>query len=199
MTLATSYPTQLDFHGSPQIARWRPLVHWLLVIPQLLVANALSTLRAVLTLIAFFTVLFTRQIPRPLFDVIAMTFRYEWRVTSYALFLREDYPPFDFQPTADDDGVDPHTLVTFTYPERMSRWQPLVKWLLAVPHYVVLLGLVIAAVVVVVVGFFAVLITGAYPQGLRDFLVGVYRYNLRVQAYAGLLTDQYPPFALHAG
>jgi hypothetical protein len=132
MTLATPYPTQLGFEGSPRIAHWRPLVHWLLAIPQLLVANALSTLRGVLTLIALFTVLFTRRIPRPLFDAIAMTFRYEWRVTSYALFLREDYPPFDFQPTAADDGVDPHTLVTFTYPEQMSRWKPLIKWLLAV-------------------------------------------------------------------
>jgi hypothetical protein len=198
MTLAVPYPTQLEFHGSQQIARWRPLVHWLLVIPQLLIANALSTLRAVLTLVALFTVLFTRHIPRPLFDAIAMTFRYEWRVTSYALFLREDYPPFDFQSAADDDGADPHTVVTFTYPEQMSRWQPLVKWLLAIPHYFVLIGLAIAAVAVMVIGFFAVLITGAYPQGLRDFLVGVYRYNLRVQAYAGLLTDEYPPFTLQA-
>lgn len=199
MTTAAPYPTQLDFTGSPRIAHWRPLVHWLLAIPQLLIANALSMLRGVLTLIALFTVLFTRRIPRPLFDAIAMTFRYEWRVTSYALFLREDYPPFDFQPTAADDDADPHTHVTFTYPEQMSRWKPLVKWLLAIPHYFVLLGLFIAATAIVFVGFFAVLITGAYPQGLRDFLVGVYRYNLRVQAYVGLLTDQYPPFTLHAG
>lgn len=199
MTLATPYPTQLGFEGSQRIAHWRPLVHWLLAIPQLLVANALSALRGVLTLIAFFTVLFTRRIPRPLFDAIAMTFRYEWRVTSYALFLREDYPPFDFQPTAADDGADPHTLVTFTYPEQMARWKPLIKWLLAVPHYFVLLGLIIAAMAVVFIGFFAVLITGEYPKGLRDFLVGVYRYNVRVQAYVGLLTDQFPPFTLHAG
>ena len=94
----------------PQIARWRPLVQWLLVIPHLFIAFALSVVRAVLTLIAFFTVLCTRRIPRPLFDAIAMIFRYEWRTVSYALFLREDYPPFDFQPTAADGGVDPHTL-----------------------------------------------------------------------------------------
>jgi hypothetical protein len=198
MTLAIPYPTQLDFHGPRQIARWRPLVQWLLAIPQLLIVYALSMVRGVLTLIAFFTVLFTRRIPRPLFDAIAMTFRYEWRAASYALFLRKEYPPFDFQPAAGDDGADPHTRVTFTYPEQMSRWQPLVKWLLAIPHYLVLFALGIAATVVVIAGFFAVLITGEYPQRLRDFLVGVYRYNVRVQAYAGLLTDQYPPFTLHA-
>lgn len=196
MSLATPYPTQLDFHGTRQIARWRPLVQWLLAIPQLLIAYVLSMLRGILTFVAFFTVLFTRRIPRPLFNAIAMTFRYEWRTASYVLFLREEYPPFDFQSTADDDGVDPHTLVTFTYPEQMSRWQPLVKWLLAIPHYLVLFALGIAATVAVIAGLFAVLITGEYPEGLRTFLVGVYRYNVRVQAYAGLLTDQYPPFTL---
>lgn len=197
MSLATPYPAQLDFRGNRQIARWRPFVQWLLAIPHLLIAYALTSLRGVLTLISFFAVVFTRRIPRPLLDVIAMTFRYEWRVTSYVLFLHEDYPPFEFQPAAIDDAADPHTLVTLTYPERMSRWQPLVKWLLAVPHYVVLFALGIAAMVIVIGGFFAVLITGEYPQGLRDFLVGVYRYSLRVQAYAGLLTDQYPPLSLY--
>jgi Domain of unknown function (DUF4389) len=199
MSLAVPYPTQLDFRGTRQIARWRPLVQWFLAIPQLFIAYALSMVRAVLTLVSFFTVLFTRRIPRPLFDAIAMTFRYEWRAVSYALFLREEYPPFDFEPAAADDGVDPHTLVTFTYPEQMSRWQPLVKWLLAFPHYLVLAALGIGAIGVTIAGFFAVLVTGEYPQGLRDFLVGVYRYSVRVQAYVGLLTDEYPPFSLQSG
>jgi hypothetical protein len=199
MSLAIPYPAQLDFRGTQQIARWRPLVQWFLAIPHLFIAYALTIVRAVLTLVSFFTVVFTRRIPRPLFDAIAMTFRYEWRAVSYALFLREAYPPFDFQPAADDDGVDPHTLVTIAYPEQMSRWQPLVKWLLAFPHYLVLFALGIASMFVVIAGFFAVLFTGEYPQGLRDFLVGVYRYSVRVQAYAGLLTDQYPPFSMQAG
>lgn len=196
MTMSIPYPVQLDFQADRHITRWRPLVQWLLAIPHLLIANVLRSLRQVLTLIILFTVLFTERIPRPLFDMIAMTYRYEWRALSYAMFLHEDYPPFDFQPTAADDGVDPHTVVTFTYPEQMSRWQPLVKWLLAIPHYLVLVGLSIAAMFVVIAGFFAVLVTGKYPLGLRDFLVGVYRYSVRVQAYAGLLTDQYPPFSL---
>lgn len=199
MTLATPYPAQLGLKSTRHMARWRPLVQWLLAIPHLLIAYVLGLLREVLTFIAFFTVLFTRRIPRPLFDAIAMTFRYEWRVASYALFLRADYPPFDFQSASGDDGLDPHTVVTFAYPERMSRWQPLIKWLLALPHYLVLVLLSIAALASVIVGFFAVLITGAYPLGIRDFVVGVYRYNLRVQAYVGLLTDSYPPFSLQAG
>ena len=196
MSMAVPYPVQLEFHGDPHIARWRPLVQWLLAIPQLLIVNVLSSLRNVLTLISFFTVLFTKTIPRPLFDLTAMTLRYEWRAMSYALFLHEDYPPFDFQPTADDDGVEPHTAVSLTYPEELGRWKPLYKWFLAIPHYVVLLALAIASVFVVIAGFFAVIFTGEYPEGPRNFLVGAYRYCLRVQAYVGLLTDEYPPFAL---
>jgi hypothetical protein len=196
MSLSIPYPVQLDFHGDQHIARWRPVVQWLLAIPQLLIAYALSALREVLTLISFFTVLFTKRIPRSLFDVIAMTFRYEWRTMSYALFLHEDYPPFNFQPASDDDGVEPHTAVSLAYPEDLNRWKPLYKWILAIPHYVVLLALTIAAFFVVIGGFFAVVFTGEYPVGARDFLVGAYRYNLRVQAYVGMLTDQYPPFAL---
>ncbi len=198
MAISIPYPVQLDFEAERRMARWRPLVQWLLAIPHLIVAYALSSLREVLTLISFFTVLFTKRIPRGLFDTIAMTYRYEWRAHSYALFLHEDYPPFDFQPAAADDGVEPHTTVTFTYPEELSRWQPLYKWLLAVPHYFVLIGLVIAAVFVGLFGFFAVLFTGKYPVRARDFLVDAYRYSLRVQAYVGLLTDRYPPFALRA-
>lgn len=196
--MSLSYPATLDFRGSPRIARWRPLVQWLLAAPQLLIAYALGILRAVLLVIAFFPVVLTGRLPRPLFDVIAMTVRYEWRAASYALFLHDDYPPFDFQPAAADNGADPHTVVTIDYPQHLSRWQPLVKWLLAAPHYLVLAALGLAALVVLVAGFVTVLATGAYPVRLRDFLVGVHRYNLRVQAYAGLLTDQYPPFSLHA-
>ncbi|MDQ3898725.1 MAG: DUF4389 domain-containing protein [Actinomycetota bacterium] len=196
MSTAMPYPVQLEFEADRHIARWRPLVQWLLVIPQLFIASALSSLRNVLTLISFFTVLFTRTIPRSLFDVMAMTFRYEWRATSYLVFMHEDYPPFDFQPAADDDGVEPHTAVTLTYPEQLDRWKPLYKWIIAVPHYFVLFGLAIASVFVVIGGFFAVVFTGEYPEGARRFLVGAYRYNLRVQAYVGLLTDVYPPFAL---
>jgi len=198
MAMSNPYPVQLSLHADRQMARWRPLVQWVLAIPHLVVVSALTTLRHVLTAISFFTVLFTKRIPRPLFDAIAMTYRYEWRSVSYAMFLHENYPPFDFQPSAGDDGDVSHDMLTFTYPDELSRWQPLYKWLLAVPHYVVLLALYAASIVVVLFGFVAVVVTGAYPERARDFLVGVYRYGLRVQAYVGLLTDAYPPFAVRA-
>jgi hypothetical protein len=198
MSISVPYPAQLEFHADRHITRWRPLVQWLLAVPQLMVARVLNSLRNVLTLISFFTVLFTKEIPRPLFDAIAMTYRYEWRAMSYALFLHEDYPPFDFRPASTDDGAERHTTLSLTYPDRLNRWAPLYKWFLAIPHYVVTLALAVAALCALVVGFFAVVFTGQFPLGPRDFIVDAWRYGLRVQAYVGLLTDQYPPFALRA-
>ena len=196
--MSITYPAQLEFRADYRIARWRPLAQWLLAIPQLAIAWALSHLRNVLTLISLFTVLFTRRIPKPIFDAIAMTYRYEWRAVSYALFLHEDYPPFDFTVGGVDDRMEPHTTLSISYPAELNRWKPLYKWLLAVPHYLVLAVLFVAGLFAFVVGFLVVLFTGEYPHRLRDFLVAVYRYALRVQAYVGLLTDQYPPFALAA-
>src|SRR5436305_10731507 len=106
--------------------------------------------------------------------MIAMTYRYEWRAFSYAMFLHEDYPPFDFQPAADDDGVEPHTTLSIAYPERLNRWKPLYKWFLAIPHYFVVTGLAIVGLFAFLAGLFAVLFTGEYPESIRNFLVGVY-------------------------
>lgn len=196
MSVSVPYPARLEFHGDRHIARWRPLVQWLLAIPQLAIASALRSLREVLLLISLFTVLFTERIPQPLFDMIATTYRYEWRSMSYALFLHEDYPPFDFAPAAADDGVEAHTTLSIAYPEHLNRWKPLYKWLLAVPHYVVFVILAVGALFAFIASFFAVVFTGEYPEGIRNYLVGVYRYALRVEAYVGLLTDTYPPFRL---
>jgi Domain of unknown function (DUF4389) len=90
--------------------------------------------------------------------------------------------------------------VDVVYPDAkndLNRWLPLVKWLLAIPHYIVLIFLDIAAVVVIIIAWFAILFTGRYPRGMFDFVVGVLRWNLRVAAYAFVLvTDRYPPFTL---
>ena len=198
MSTSAPYPLQLELHADRHITRWRPLVQWLLAIPHLMIAYALRTLRQVLTLISFFTVLFTEQIPRPLFDAIVMTDRYEWRAMSYAFFMHEDYPPFDFDLSSEDDGMEPHSSLRLAYPEHLERWKPLYKWFLAIPHFAVLVALAIVASVGLLAGLIAVLVTGQYPEGIRDFLVGAFRYGVRVEAYVGFLTDRYPPFSLDA-
>ena len=91
----------------------------------------------------------------------------------------------------------PATLTVET-PPKIANWRPLVQWFLAIPHYIVLFFLFIGAFVAVVVAWFAILFTGRYPRGLFDYVVGVGRWTLRVEAYAMLLTtDRYPPFSLH--
>ena len=198
MATATVYATTVDLEADNRVARWRPLVQWLLAIPHLVVADALSALRGILSLISGVTVVFTGRLPRPLFDAITMTYRYEWRALSYVVFLHDDYPPFEFTPAADDDGHAPHATLAIAYPERLNRWRPLYKWLLAAPHYVVCIALAVAGVVTVLWSGLAVIATGRYPERARRFVVGAYRYGLRVQAYVGPLTDQYPPFRLAA-
>jgi hypothetical protein len=145
-----------------------------------------------------FTVLFTTQIPSALFDAIVMTYRYEWRAMSYAFFMHQDSPPFDFDLSCEDNGQEPHSSLRLAYPEHLGRWNPLYKWILAIPQYFVLAALFVASCVGVIGGLFAVIVIGEYPQRILDFLVGSYRYALRVESYVGFLTDRYPPFSLAA-
>ena len=196
MATAAVYAATVELDTDTRIARWRPFVQWMLAVPHLLVIDVLTSLRCVLTVVSLVSVVVTKRIPRSVFDAIAMTYRYEWRTISYALFLHDDYPPFDFTPAAQDDRKRAHEQLTIQYPEQLNRWKPLYKWVLAVPHYVVVIALAVAGVVTVVAGAVAVLATGRYPVRAQRFLVGSYRYGLRVQAYVGLLTDQYPPFRL---
>jgi len=186
---------RVDIEAPLEVKNWRPLVNWLLAIPHLLIAGALRTLRGVLMLIAFFAILFTKKIPRAIFDMAVMTMRYDWRVSTYALWMREAYPPFDFTPASDDRGGDPAAL-SIEYPEELNRWLPLVKWILAIPHFVVFALLLVAGIFVGFAAFFAVLFTGRYPAGMRTFIVGVNRYSTRLVAYVGFLRDEYPPFSL---
>jgi hypothetical protein len=134
--------------------------------------------------------LFRQKYPRWWFDWNLELTRFSMRVAAYLALLRDEYPSTD-----DEQAVH----VWISYPEitELSRWLPLVKWFLAIPHYLVLCFLGLAAVVAVILAWFAILLTGRYPPSLFNFVVRVLRYGLRVNAYAFLLaTDEYPPFRL---
>lgn len=136
-------------------------------------------------------ILFRRRYPRWWFDFARELARFCARIASYVALLRDEYPS-----TVEEQGV--HLEIDYPDVERdLNRWLPLVKWLLAIPHYLVLAVLSLAAFVTVVIAWFAILLTGRYPRGMFDFVVGVGRWWLRVDAYAFLLvTDRYPPFSL---
>jgi hypothetical protein len=134
--------------------------------------------------------LFRQKYPRWWFDWNAALTGFGYRVFAYLMLLRDEYPSTD-----EEQAVH----LTIPYPEarELNRWLPLVKWLLAIPHYVVLSFLGIAALVCIVIAWFAILFTGRYPPGLFGFVVGYIRWGLRVNGYAFLLvTDRYPPFRL---
>jgi hypothetical protein len=136
-------------------------------------------------------IVFRRKYPRWWYDWNLELLRFTNRVGVYLALMDDHYPSTDERQAVSLD---------FPYPdarEGLNRWLPLVKWLLAIPHYVVLFFLFVGALVAVIIAWFAILFTGRYPRGLFDFLEGVGRWNNRVAAYAFILvTDEYPPFSL---
>jgi hypothetical protein len=189
---APGYPLRYDVEYSEELSRWLIFVKWwLLPIPHWIILYALGIASGVMGLIAFFAILFTKRYPRGLFDFVVNVNRWSANVGAYSGLFRDEYPPFSWEP-----GQYPVTYEV-DYPEELNRWLPLVKWwLLAIPHYIVLLFLGVAATVVYIIIWFAILFTKRFPRGLFDFVVGVNRWNLRVSAYASLLRDEYPPFSL---
>jgi hypothetical protein len=145
-----------------------------------------------LFMVTLLMILFRQRYPKWWFDFARELSRFSARVTAYFALLTDEYPS-----TVEEQRVH----LEFDYPDDverdLNRWLPLVKWFLAIPHFIILFFLWIGAFFVVIIAWFAIVLTGRYPRGLFDFVVGVGRWSLRVYAYAFLLiTDRYPPFAL---
>jgi Domain of unknown function (DUF4389) len=136
-------------------------------------------------------ILFKRKYPKWWFDFNLELSRFTTRICAYILLLTDRYP-------STDEHQSVHLNIDYPNAKKeLNRWLPLVKWFLAIPHYIILIFLFLAVAVVTVAAWFAILFTGKYPKRLFDFVIGVWRWSLRVEAYAFILTtDQYPPFSL---
>jgi hypothetical protein len=213
---ATTYPVRVDGTLDPRLSRWLWLVKWLLAFPHYVVLAFLWIAFGVLSIGAFFAILFTGRYPRPIFDFNVGVLRWSWRVAYYAYGAlgTDRYPPF----TLDDvPGYPAHLDVA--YPEHLSRGLVFVKWLLAIPHFIIV-GLFVGAWswvlydsdrtdpvlvgggligLLVLIAAVVLLFTGSYPRGLFDFILGMNRWALRVAGYAALMTDAYPPLRLDGG
>ena len=145
----------------------------------------------VLFLAPLLMIVFRQKYPRWWYDWNLELLRFSNRIAAYLALMDDRYPSTDEQQAVTLD---------FDYPDakqELNRWLPLVKWLLAVPHYILLVFLSIAALAAVILAWFAILFTGRYPRGLFDFVLGVFRWTNRVVGYAFILvTDEYPPFRL---
>jgi len=192
-----SYPATLTYDPPEKIANWRPLVHWLLAIPHYIVLYVLRIVAEVLAIVAWFIILFTGRLPEGIANFQAMYLRYQARTFTYAGFLEEEYPPFAFEMMSPDPGDYPRIRVDVQSElENRNRLTVGFRLILVLPQLVVLFVLWIAATIVFIIGFFAVLFTGKWPVGLRQFAINVIQYQLRVESYLFLVVDEYPPFAL---
>lgn len=192
-----SYPATFDVDRAERITNWKPLVQWFLAIPHYFVLRGLEYLSGAVAVISWFAIVFTGRLPEGLASAQCLYIRYVNRTVAYAAFLREEYPPFVFGTTAEDAGEYPNVRTSFV-PQYEDRNRVTVgfRLILVIPQLIVLAVLGIAAFVVVFVWVFVVLFTGRWNDGVRNFVVGVMRWNTRVNAYLLLLTDEYPPFSL---
>ena len=178
------------------VARWRPLVNWVLYIPHGIILYALQILARMVFFVYWLMFLFTGKLHPGLYNVMVMYERYNARAGGYLVGFSELYPPFDFAITTADNGAYPAIRLNLpAVPESMPRSAAL-NILKAIPLYIVLMIYYIGAVVVAVLGWFAVLFTGAWPQGMRDFLVRVSNFHFRVWTYVTMVDNTYPRFGL---
>ena len=181
------YPASLniDYEGSGR-NRLTVFFRIITLVPIVLVLTGLQTLLFPVILM----VLFRQKYPRWWFDFNLEVTKFTTRVSAYWMLLTDNYPSTDEEQS---------THLTLEYPDsgQLNRWMPLFKWILALPHYIVLAFLVTISAILVMVGWVIILFTGKLPQGIHNYIVGVNRWSLRVQAYAFLLTtDKSPPFSL---
>jgi hypothetical protein len=188
---SAQYPVRYDVQYPERLSRWKIFVKWLFAIPHLIIIYLLQAVLGFLVIVGFFSILFTRKWPRGLFDFVVQIQRWTLNVLAYVALLRDEYPPF-----SGDAGEYPVTYEV-DYDENLSRLLIFVKWLLVIPHLIVVSILAIAVAVVLVISFFAILFTGRFPRGMLDFAVGTMRWYQRAYGYGiYLFTDRYPPFSL---
>ena len=183
-----AYAARLDIDYPDRLNRLTTFFRPILIIPIAIILGLLSSGLAFATLLM---IVFRVRYPRWWFDFARELARLNMRVGAYAALLTDIYPS-----TTKDQAV--HLDIDYPNAQKdLSRWLPLVKWLLAIPHFVILAVLWIFAFFAIIIAWFAILITGRYPKGIFDYVVGVFRWSVRVNAYMYLLvTDKYPPFGM---
>ena len=198
MTLetASNYPVYYAVSEDNKIANWRPLVQMLMAIPHLIIASVLGQVSQVCTVISWFIILFTGKMPPGLANFIIMSQRYNARASGFAFGLTEQYPPFEFDMTASDPGNYAIRLDINPELEDRNRLTVGFRIFMLIPIAIFTAIVFIGVAFVAFAAWFAVLFTGTYPTGMRNFVIKGSRLSERVNGYGNLLTDQYPPFEL---
>ena len=189
------YPATLHIETPERIARWRPLVHWLLAIPHVLLLAALSYVKDVLVLLSWIIIVLLGRLPEGLAQFQVMVLRYNLRVGSYAGFLHDSYPPWTFDMTSSDPGGSPLVADYSPAVTDRKRLTTLFRPILVIPAALFSYLVGIVALICHLLGFLAVLVLGRWPAPLRSWVVKSMVVSNRLHAYESLLTDKYPPFS----
>ena len=190
-----NYPIVAGLDAPLEVARWRVIGNWILAIPHFVVLYVLQIVTNVVVFLAWFALLFTGRMPEGMGGFIAGVHRYQWRVISYALYLREPWPAVSIPSGYADPGGDPAWL-QIAPPGHYSRLAVFFRFLLVIPQAIFGFILSIGLFFALIGAFFAVLITGRWPVGLRRFVLGVEFWNVRLSGWYSLLADVYPPFSI---
>jgi hypothetical protein len=179
-----------------ELARWRPLVNWVLYIPHAVILYALQILARAVFAVYWVMFIVTGKLHTGLYGMMVMYERYNARASGFLVGFSELYPPFDFTTdTVDNNGYPPIRLNLPTVPDSVPRSAAL-NLFKAIPHFIVLMVFFVGAAVVAVIGWFAVLFTGAWPHDMRAFLVRVSNYEYRIWTYVTMVENDYPAFGL---
>lgn len=190
---ANAYPARLEVDYPERLDRITTLLRLILLIPVVLLLSLMNYVgNNVVVIPTVVLILIRRKYPRWWFDFNLEYTRFMGRVNAYGALLTDQYPSLE-----DEQSV--HIEVDYPDTANLNRFLPLIKWLLALPHYIVLALLMVLSLLAEIISWVAILATEKYPRPLFNFVLGVQRYSLRVNAYAFLLvTDRYPPFSLSA-
>ena len=190
-----SYPATVTVHTPASMDRWRPLAQWLLALPHLLIAGALEYVAGALAVVSWFAILFTGKLPKGIADVPVMISRYSTKAQLYAGYLHAVYPSFDFRMSNQDLESTPVAINIEPNLGDRDRLTVGLRVLWVIPAMLYAFVIAIVGLICWFIAFFAVLFTGSWPQGLRDWVMKLNRVEIRLEAYAYMLTDEYPPFA----
>ncbi len=184
-----AYPARLEIDQPQRLSRLLIFVKWLLAIPHFIALFFLGIGAYVVLILSAFAVLITGNYPEGMFNFMVGVLRWGLRVGAYLCYMTDAYPPFSLE---DDPNYPVRVLVDF--PTHVARWRPFVNWLLVIPIAIGAAIIGLGAYVCVFIAWFAILVTGGYPEGLFNFVTVALRWGLRTNVFHYFMTEDYPPF-----
>lgn len=192
------YPVSVSVDAPDRVSNWRPLVHWILLIPHFVILALFHVVAWLLAILTMLAILITGKLPAGIASFQAMYIRYYPRVLSYVHIIHHQYPPFEFSSSEEDPGGSPVVVNVEVAPGNRNRLAALFRPIYGLPQIVFVTVYSYLVVVVVTIAYLIILITGRWPTGMRNFVTGFYRAHARYLAFIYMLTDKYPPLSAAA-